>query len=219
MPTTLATYSADVLALLHDVNQDWVAGGVAATLNGWIARAVKHRDLWAGGNRSYQQNVVLTQSQSMYTMTALFPGVTTEILDVATVWLLDGSTRRELNNPPFSTLTTFLRPTTNFQSRPAAWARYGATQFAIAPAPAASTYLLDADLITVSVALDANNPDPMPFPYDEPVRYYTCYLAELNEGRFDKADTWLGFFQKAIRDIEGSRIGEMLTAYGGQRKS
>ena len=94
MPTTLATYSADVLALLHDVNQDWVAGGVAATLNGWIARAVKHRDLWAGGNRSYQQNVVLTQSQSMYTMTALFPGVTTEILDVATVWLLDHPGRR-----------------------------------------------------------------------------------------------------------------------------
>jgi hypothetical protein len=210
---TLASYLAATRRLLHDAQkQYWSDADVTLDIN----QAIAHRDLWSGGSRSYQQNVPLTTGVDQYNLATLFPTLT--VLDVITVWLIYGSTRIELTEVPFSMLTNRFRPFTTFQNRPGGYCRYGATGLFIATAPGGQ-YSADFDLSVLSTTLvNANDQDPLPFPYTTPVPYYAAYLAFLNQRQFDKADTMLGFFQKAVMDIEGARVGEMmLQTQGGAR--
>lgn len=208
MPETLATYRAQTRRLLHDANaQYWSPADLDVDINKGIA----HRDLWSGGSRSYRSNVALTIGQDLYTFAGLFPADT--VLDVINVWLIYGSTRVRLDNPPFTELTTRFRPWTTFQNRPAAWARYGAGQVYLAPAPG-TAYLTDWDLSVLSTTLvAAGDTDPLQYPYTEPVPYYAAYQACINARRWDLAETFLEKFIQAIRDIEGSRVGDLISAY------
>lgn len=135
------------------------------------------------------------------------------VLDVINLILVYGATRVTLQNPPFTDLTTMGRSNTQFQNRPWGWARYGADTVYIVPKPA-TAYPTDWDLVTLSgtLALETDA-DALDFPYTVPVPYYAAYLAKINQRQFQEADTFLGYFQKAIRDIDSARVGEMVSAY------
>ena len=181
-----------------------------------INDAAEQRDLWSGGSRSYQQNIPLTIGQDRYVFTTMFPALTAAnqtVLDVITIWLIYGSTRVALHNPPFSTLTDKARALVGYQNRPWGWSRYGANQIYIAPAPGAA-YTADFDLSVLATRFAAvTDPDPLPFPYTTPIPFYAAYLAQLNMRRFDQAEVLFGYYVRAMRDIEGARVGEMLSAY------
>ena len=218
MAETLFSYLAATRRLLHDATADyWDDTELTADINS----AVKQRDLWSGGSRSYQPGVALTIGQDLYTFADLFPALIAAgqtILDVVNVWLIYGSTRVPLENPPFGELTNTYRPWTTFQNRPGGFARYGASQIFIAPAPT-TAYLCDFDLVTLSTTfVDPLDEDPLPWPYTEPVAYWAAYYAKINSRRYDDADVFLGFAQKAIRDIEGARVGEMVAYYQTGRR-
>jgi len=85
----------------------------------------------------------------------------------------------------------------------------------VATAPAAA-YLTDWDLVTLSTTLvNPSDLDPLSFPYTEPVPYFAAYKAKINQRRFDEAEVFMGYAIKALRDIEGARVGEMISAYSG----
>jgi len=211
VPETLQTYLAATRRLLHDANADyWSDADLILDINS----AVKQRDLWSGGSRSYQSNIPLTAGQDQYQLPSLFPALAAKtILDVISVWLIYGATRVQLDNPSFDDLQRRFRPWNTFVNRPAAFARYGAQGLFIAPAPS-TPYTIDADLVVLSVTLaNLTDADPLPFPYTEPIPYWAAYYAKINSRRYDEADVHLGYAQKAIRDIEGARVGEMQMAY------
>lgn len=215
MPDTLGTYKARTRRLLHDASGAYFTD---ADLTVDINDAIAERDRWSGGSRSYQANKSLTIGVDAYSLKTLFPSLV--VLDVINLILVYGATRVTLQNPAFTDLTTMGRSNTQFQNRPWGWARYGADQVYIVPAPA-TPYPTDWDLVTLSAILsDDATPDPLPFPYTIPVPYYAAYLAKINQRQYQEADVFLGYFQKAIRDIDGARVGEMVSAYdqrGGRR--
>lgn len=212
MAETLTTYLTRVRRLLHDANADYFS---ASDLTADINDAIAQRDLWSGGSRSYRQGVALTIGQDLYDLTVLFPTLT--VLDVINVWLIYGSTRVPLDNPSFTDLTAKARALTGYQNRPFGFARYGATQLYIAPAPGAA-YTADFDLVTLSITLVAGaDADPLPFPYTNPVPYYAAYQAKVNQRRYDEADVFLGYFRAAIASIEGARVGQMVSYFAGQQ--
>jgi hypothetical protein len=144
----------------------------------------------------------------------LFPTLT--VLDVLNIWLIWGSRRMRLNNPAFTDLNDTARPWTGFQNVPFAWNRYGQDGVFIAPRPAVA-YTADWDLAVLSTTLvNLGDVDPLTFPYTEPVPYYAAYLACINARRWDLADRFQGQFLKTMRDIEGSRVGELLTSVAGR---
>ena len=206
----LADYLTATRRLLHDVQKFYFSD---ADLTADINYGIKQRDLWSGGARSYQPNIPLTPGVDLYRLSTLFP--TLRVLDVVTVWLIYGSTRVQLDNRPFSDVTNMFRPWTSYQSIPGAWTRYGADQVFVATAPA-TAYTADWDLVTLSTTfVNPSDLDPLSFPYTEPVPYFAAYKAKINQRRFDEAEVFMGFAIKALRDIEGARVGEMISAYGG----
>jgi len=205
----LADYLTETRRLLHDAQKFYFTD---ADLTADINYGLRQRDLWSGGSRSYQPNIPLTQGVDSYRLSTLFP--TLRVLDVVTVWLIYGSTRVQLDNRPFSDVTNMFRPWTTYQSIPGAWTRYGADQVFVATAPAAA-YTADWDLVTLSTTLvNPSDLDPLSFPYTEPVPYFAAYKAKINQRRFDEAEVFKGFAINALRDIEGARVGEMISAYG-----
>lgn len=201
---TLADYLAEVRRLLHDADGDyWTDAELIIDIN----KAIRQRDMWSGGSRSLQSAVALTTGVDQYLFADVFPSLT--VLDVINIWLIYGQTRVALANPPFTELTNYFRQMVNFRNVPGAWARYGGNSVYIATRPS-TAWTTDWDLVTLSTTLaHLGDVDPLIFPYTEPVPYYAANLACINARRWDLADRFMGFFLKAMRDIEGSRVGEM----------
>lgn len=220
---TLATYRTRVLRELRDATQQYFnnqgSGTPYADIDAWIQEAMRWRDMWSGGNRVYKNNVALTTGLDQYDLTLLFP--TDTVLDIATMWLIYGNARVQMNDAAFSDVTNLWRPWLNYSNVPGAWCRYGATKLFIATAPSAA-YSVDIDAVTLSVPLvNPGDTDALPYPYTEPVPKYAAYLAKQNQRRFDDA---MVFYQEAVRalhDIEGSRVGQLpvlTTSPAGNRR-
>ena len=213
---TLGDYLTEVRRLLHDAESDyWTDADLISDIN----KAIRQRDMWSGGMRTYRPGVALTTGQDLYSLAVLFPDVT--VLDVLNLWLIYGSTRVRMDSKSFTDVNDIGRPYTSFQNRPFIWSRYGSDQVFIAPKPA-STYAVDWDLAVLSGVLVAlGDTDPLAYPYTEPVPYYAAHHACINARRWDLADHFMGLFMKAMRDIEGSRVGEMPlytgSGYGARR--
>jgi hypothetical protein len=202
---TLASYRAATRRLLHDANADiWSEPNLTIYIN----KAVAQRDIWTGGSRDYKADIPLIANQDFYVFTALFQS--DSVLDVVNLWVLYGNQRVLLHNPPFSELTSKFRSTKGQANRPMAWARFGGNKVCIAPPPA-TAYQTDWDLVVLSCVLaEEGDADPLPFPYTEPIPYYAAYRAFVDQREFDKADVQFGYFVKACRDVEGSRVGTLL---------
>src|SRR3990172_279195 len=106
MAETLSTYLVRVRRVLHDLSASHVPDPTNHTapqyfsdfdLPADINDALRERDLWSGGSRSYQPNLPLTIGQDAYLFSALFPGLT--VLDIINVILIYGSTPVPLENP------------------------------------------------------------------------------------------------------------------------
>lgn len=227
---TLGSYLVKTRRLLHDLSASYVPAPTSTTaaqyfsdfdLTSDINAALNDRDFWSGGSRNYQAAIPLTIGQELYSLATLFPALvaTQTVLDVINVVLIYGSTRVVLENPTFTDLTTKARALVNYQNRPWGFARYGAQQIYIAPAPGAA-YNADFDLSVLSATLVlATDADPLPYPYTKPVPYYAAYLAKVNQRRWDEAEVFYGYYVRAMRDIEGARVGQMVSAYTTARGS
>jgi len=203
---TLLDYLTEVRRLLHDAEKDfWSDVDLTADIN----KAIRQRDLWSGGTRSYRPAIPLVTGQDLYSLLTLFPNDV--VLDVMAIWLIYGQQRVRLNNQAFTDVNDQARPWLGYQNRPFTWSRYGQDQVFIAPKPS-NTYATDWDLVVLSATLvNPGDTDPLTFPYTEPVPYYAAHHACINARRWDLADHFMGLFIKAMRDIEGARVGELQT--------
>ncbi len=208
---TLATYRTRFLREVRDASQQYFNNQGSATpfadIDAWIAEAMRWRDLWSKGARSYRPAVPLQTSIDQYDLTTLFPNDT--VLDIATLWLIWGTYRVQLDERPFSEVTNAWRPWTNYVNVPGAYCRYGAAQVFIATA-GAMPYTVDWDVVVLAAALvNPADKDPLPYPYTEPVPKYAAYLGKQNQRQFEEAEMFKNEARIALADIEGSRVGEL----------
>lgn len=216
---TLASYRTRFLREVRDASQNFFNNQGSATpfadIDAWILEAMAWRDLWSKGARSYRPAVSLTAAIDQYDLTVLFP--TDTVLDIATLWLIYGNQRVQLDERPFSEVTNLWRPWTQYTNAPGAYCRYGATGVFIATAPSIA-YTVDWDVIVLSAALvQPADIDPLPYPYTEPVVKYAAYLGKQNQQRSDEAETFKNEARMALADIEGSRVGELPLQYYSAR--
>lgn len=210
---TLATYRTRFLREVRDQNQDYFTS--TADIDAWIQEAQRWRDLWSGGSRSYRAGVALTATVDQYSLSSLFPNDT--VLDIANLWLLWGNWRVPMDERPFGEVTNVYRPWLSYSNIPGAYCRYGATSVFIATAPSTG-YTTDWDVIVLSARLAAaSDVDPLPYPYTEPLVKYAVYLGFENMKRYEWAEAKYQEAIRALRDIEGSRVGELPLASVTQR--
>lgn len=230
MGETLGTYLVRTRRLLHDLPLGYTPDPTNTNpnqiysdfdLTGDINEALNERDLWSGGTRFFQSGIPLVIGQDQYPFTTLFPAIYAAgkvVLDVIGLAIIYGSTRYVLDNPSFTKMTTSTRILTTYQNRPMQFTRYGASTLFIDPAPS-TVYTAEADTVLLSAVLvNSADPDPLPYPYTKPVPFYAAYLAYLNQGRDDKAERMFGYYIRNMRDIEGARVGQLLSAYTETRR-
>ena len=208
---TLTSYRTRVLRELRDASQQYFNNGNSGTpyadIDAWIGEGMRWRDLWSGGSRSYRAAVPTTVGVDQYSLTTLFP--TDTVLDIATLWLIYGQFRVQLDEAAFSDVTNRWRPWTAYSNVPGAYARYGATSIFIATAPA-GPYTVDWDVIVLSPPLgNPGDADALPYPYTEPVVPYACYKAKEFQRRFDEAEMFYAQAIRALQTIEGARLGQL----------
>lgn len=220
---TLASYRTRFLRVVKDANQQFFNAGATpgtaasyADIDAWINEAIRWRDLWSGGSRSYRGQIPLTVGLDQYSLTTLFP--TDTVLDIPYVWIIVGNARYKISERPLDEVTKFARGLIGFTNIPVCWCRYGATALFIATAPASAQYTADFDVTTLSVQFDAAAPatlDPLPFPYTEPVPYMAAAFGkEQWQRQYEEAERLRGQAEQKLRDIEGARVGELPSPIG-----
>lgn len=221
---TLATYRTRFLRAVKDAGQQFFnaqgqAAGTQASyadIDAWLNEALRWRDLWSGGSRAYKFAVPLTQGLDLYNLETLFPNDT--VLDIINLWIIWGNRRLPMPERNLSEVTARARQQVGFTNVPAMFCRYGATQLFIATAPS-SAYTADFDVAVLSTRLVVGgDADPLPYPYTEPVVWHAASAGkEQGQRQFQDAEVFMAKALQALRDIEGSRAGELPMIGGGKK--
>jgi len=206
---TLAGYRTDVLDLVHDPNDVYWS---QTQITNYINRALVKRDRDTGQNRTLI-SFTTTIGVDNYTFTNLG---NTNVFDLIGVNVLYGSLRIVLGCVSFTQMNRLLRiyqPL--FQSCPCAFTRYGPATVYVAPAPSIA-YVLEFDCsqtVAPNVLVNPTDADPLPAPFDEPVKYYAAYLGKVNERMYEEADWFLDKYKDAIQLLDSNKVGMVPSLY------
>ena len=189
MSYTLQTYITQVQQLLHDPNG---AFWPIPEIIGYINLA---RDRIAADTKCLRQlvtSVPLTAGQELYPIQATVALAPTTMLnsvvDILGISLYWGNTRYKLNYMPFSQLDAYARAWQLYQDRPVIFSRMGGLQVYVGPIPD-QAYITDWDVAITPAALVATTDvDPIPAPFNSPVKYYAAHLAKFKEQSYGEAD-------------------------------
>lgn len=180
----LSTYLNDVRLMLHDPNG---AMWPDAELTNYINQA-RHRV--CQDTKCLRQVITpisIAQGQELYVLNAILPSVTGQIIDVLNIMIYYGNQRYPLQYMPFSYFSSRLRQWQLYQSRPIAWTRMGATAVYVGPIPD-QNYTSDWDVSINCVDLVNDfSLEQIPVPFNEPVKYWACYLAKFKEQALGEA--------------------------------
>ena len=103
----------------------------------------------------------------------------------------DRSLRYPLGRWPYSKVAWLLSK--NYPTYPMKFSTYGggsAATIMLAPMPALA-YPAEWDFFCYSPALvNPGDPDPLPYPYTDPVPFFAAYFAKLQAQRLDEAKDW-----------------------------
>ncbi len=203
---TLNDYLAEVRDLLHDPNDVfWTSTQKTRYIN--TARAQRDRD--TANNRTVI-NLTLTVGQERYTTTDL---ADTTVFDVIGICLLFNGTRVLLYQRAFTQLNAEWRIWTSNQWTPWAMARYSSSVFYLSPKPA-TAYVTEWDCARIGAAISGGTTeDTMGPPFSNPVPFYACYLAKMNERQLQEAQYFLGEYHREIKSCQGARAGMLPSGY------
>jgi len=128
---------------------------------------------------------------------------TYDILGVNVIW---GSERYALLWQPFTSFSARLRLwlSTAYQRQPVMWSVYGNTQFYVGPPPDQS-YAIEIDSVILPTALaDYVTNDPIPVVMQDPIKFYSAYLAKLNMQAFGEAEMLLQTYSRRVRECSAA---------------
>lgn len=202
---TLASYLADLRRLLHDANAVYWSD---ADLTAFLNRAMQQRDWDTGENRSTQSiTLVVGQNTYNYNDTVGPPAFTANTIDVLGIVILVGNARAQLAQLSYTELGSQVQTFSTFQSIPVAFSKKGAATIVVAPTPQ-QAYVTEWDTMLVSTPLVlAADPDPLPYPWTDPVPFLAAHFARLELQQYDEADKYLQLYQQRITWVMGGTRG------------
>lgn len=210
--SSLEQYLDDLKDLLHDDdNIYWDQ----TRMTRYINRGLQKRDRDTGQNRVLIP-FTTTIGQDIYTFTDLG---NEDVFDMIGLNLQYNGLRYVMGCVSFTELNMSLRTyVTPFQWAPCVWARYGPQQFIVAPAPAIA-YVLEVDCAQITpkdylVAL--TDTDPLPAPYDAPVKYWAARLAKIRERAYDEAAEFEQMYKDEIVSLDANKVGKVPSLSGRQ---
>lgn len=174
----LSTYTTQVQRLLHDQN---FAFWPQAELTDYINEA---RNRVAEDTKCLRQqatSISILVGVEAYNIAATVPTIGAQVVDIMNINLYWGQRRYPLLYYSWSEFTAKLRAYNNYQSKPIAYTRVGATQVYVAPIPD-QTYVSDWDVaITPPPLVSDATIETIPIPFQEPIQYYAAYKAKFKE--------------------------------------
>lgn len=200
---SLAQFLDDLRDLLHDPNDVYWS---ATQKTKYINQGLVKRDRETGQNRVLI-SFVTTIGVDTYTFTDLG---NENVFDMVGLNLLYQNWRYVMGATSFSELNASIRSySPPFQWAPVAWARYGPAQFVVAPAPAIA-YTLEVDCSQVSPRdslVNLTDRDPLPAPFDAPVKYWAARMAKYNERAYDEAREFEEMFKAEVSALDANKVG------------
>lgn len=204
MAETLASYRTELRRLLHDANG---AYWTDAALNAYLNRAVKQRDRDTGENRLVQ-TITLTTGTREYVYNA--PPFDTRTFDVLSIVLIWGNWRTVLPQVSYTDLSTVFQPYDGYRQVPAAWAKLGATRVRIGPEPN-QNYTSEWDTLVVAADLvNDSDPDPLPYPWTDPVPFLAAHFAKLEIQQHAEAQMFRELYNTRLREVLAGARGRQL---------
>lgn len=180
----LSTYQTQVTRLLHDegyqlYSQSELTDYINVARNRVAQDSKCLRQLVAG--------VPLVIGQDFYVPQTFLPTQGLNLVDVMGITLYWGTMRIKLQYFSYTELDALYRRYSTYTSRPSAYARMGATNVVIAPAPD-QAYITDWDIAVVPAPLVSDaTAEQLPIPFLEPVPYYAAYQAKWKEQAMGEA--------------------------------
>lgn len=172
--------------------------GVAATLtaSGGAVTSITFTNLGSGYTSPPTAVVSGTGSNATISVGAL----NINTYDVLDVHIIYGSTRYATQWYPWSRFCRIFRSNTTVQQRPAAWATYGLQQIYLGPLPD-QTYQSDVDTIILPTDISGSTVDPIPPMVQDPIKFYSAYLAKYNAQQFGEAESFLGQYRRRLTEV------------------
>lgn len=196
---TLQTYVTDSQNLLHDQGQLWPV----PELTGYINKA---RRKVAQDTKCLRQDalgLVLTGGQEIYQISSFvsIPAGLGPVIDIMGINIYWGTQRIALQYLSWSELNALLRIWQTRTQLPAAYARKGALQIYFGPVPD-QNYTSDWDVaFHPADMVNLTDTEIMPAPFDQPVMWYTAYLAKAKEQALGEMKFFEGEYTKQVLQV------------------
>jgi hypothetical protein len=212
---TLTDYLLDVRRLLHDANATYWSD---ADLTSFVNRAVKQRDRDTAMNRTLI-SFPLVSGTNNYTIGAVATsgtiifGITRNVYDVASIVLIYGNMKYLLDQQAYSTLASLYQAYQNHTNPPSGWTKYGAGVIVFAPIPN-QNYVTEWDMLCVADDLVApTDPDPLPYPWTDPVPFLAAHWAKVELQQNEEADRFLALYTQRKDEVMATARGMMVPSH------
>lgn len=199
---TLNDYLTQTRRIVHDANATYWSD---TNLIAYINQAIKQRD-WDSGQNAAIQSITLTIGQASYVFnTAPFQ---TNTISVTGIILINGNFRYQLAQVSYSELGSLYQPYQGYTNTPVAFAYHGATTIILGPAPQIA-YVTEWDTLQASADLvNLSDPDPLPYPWTDPVPYLAAHFAKIEIQQGNEADQFLQQYYARLNALTGGVRGQ-----------
>ena len=199
---TLNDYLTQTRRIVHDANATYWSD---TNLTAYINQAIKQRD-WDSGQNQAIQSITLTPGQNTYIVNAA-PFLTTTI-SVMGIILVLGNYRYQLSQVSYSELGSLYQPYQGYQNISTAFAYHGATTVILAPTPQ-QAYPTEWDTLQAAADLVAlTDPDPLPYPWTDPVPYLAAHFAKIEIQQGNEAEAFLAQYYQRLNSLIGGVRGQ-----------
>jgi hypothetical protein len=148
--------------------------------------------------RQQLTGVLISTGVEAYNVQTIDPVIGPLIVDVMNINVYWGQRRYPLFYYAWSEFTSKLRAYQNFQQRPIAYTRVGATQIYFGPVPD-QNYTSDWDVALNATPLTNNGQaENIPAPFIEPIKFWAAYLAKFQEQAMGEAAIFDKEYMKAL---------------------
>ena len=198
---TLSDYLTETRRYLHDANATYWSD---SDLTFYINKAIKQRDRDTGQNRS-----LVTFPLVVGTSTYALSSVSARAFDVVDIVLIYANVRLVLQQMSYTELSGQLLTVVSYNQQPAAFAKYGAGSIVFGPPPN-NNYSTEWDCLVYSADLAApTDPDPLPYPWTDPVPFKACEFAKQALGEYDLANQFRSQYSQRLQEVQSGARGQM----------
>ena len=168
------------------------------------------------GGTATAGSVTFTYYQEAYPFTSVPVPAGTSIIDIANITAIWGNSRYALQYKEWSMYNAQMRSYVAFQQRPVMYSVFGQNTVFIGPI-VDQEYITEWDCVLNPAPLvNLTDPETITYPYTDPVAFYACYKAKIQDSSWDEAKVFQEeYFNKVKHAIAASAMRRIPNIYAG----